>query len=194
MQCAWQGLIFKCLTKFLITIIFVVVISLFPKNCIQYPWLWNWLKVLIRKWFETYRFVHSLSEPRAWISKCIRFVEKKISCLSVNSFDFAREKCMSASARVQFFQRKIERITRLTRHVLLYSRICFLYEEQHRDKCWWMNLRQRLQPEIFREILCITAITRISHITIKHFALEWICIISNNFVGRCTFCVLKWVP
>ena len=61
--------------------------------------------------------------------------------------------CTSASARVQFFQRKIERINRPTRHVLLESRICFLYEQQHHAKCWWIsNLRQIFQPEILPEI------------------------------------------
>ena len=40
-----------------------------------------------------------------------------MSCWCVNSFDFSREKCTSASARVQFSQRKIERINTPTRHV-----------------------------------------------------------------------------
>ena len=48
----------------------------------------------------------------------------------------AREKlheCLSASA---VFQGEIERISRATRHVLFQSRICFLYEQQHREKFW----------------------------------------------------------
>ena len=49
---------------------------------------------------------------------------------------FARKICTSASARVQFFQRKIERINTVARHVLLKSRICFLHKQQNREKYW----------------------------------------------------------
>ena len=58
---------------------------------------------------------------------------------------FCAEKCMNASVRVQFFQRKIETINITASHVLLWSRICFLYEQQHRDNCWWItNSKQKL--------------------------------------------------
>ena len=49
---------------------------------------------------------------------------------------FRGKNCTSFSARVQFFERKIERINRPTRAVLLQSRNCFIYEQQHREKCW----------------------------------------------------------
>ena len=48
-----------------------------------------------------------------------QFLSKTCLVDLVNSFDFSMENYTSASARVKFFQRKIERITRATRYVLL---------------------------------------------------------------------------
>ena len=62
-------------------------------------------------------------------------------------------KCTNASARVQFYTAKIERINKPTRYVLLWSGISFLYQQQHHEKCWWItNLSHKLQPEILPEI------------------------------------------
>ena len=55
--------------------------------------------------------------------------------------------------QAQFFQCKIERINRPTRHVLLLSCMCFLYGQKHHENCWWItNLRQIFQLEILPEI------------------------------------------
>ena len=84
-------------------------------------------------------FVHHFTND---VLKCIfenenRYILIRISLNGgpncVEKHVLRRKNCTSTSARVQFFQYKIERINRPTRHILLQSRICFLYEQQQHE-------------------------------------------------------------
>ena len=89
-----------------------------------------------KSWQRNFRY-HFRLEFVSWISysstfftmlllvwKADAWLKQNMSCWSVNSFDFLLENCTRAEALVQFFQRKIERINRPTRHVLL--QICHI--------------------------------------------------------------------
>ena len=90
---------------------------------------WNWKHNMYRTTVQTKKWNITFLYDWEELEWCFAVKHVFLPCQFVR---FSRGKnCMSVSARVQFFQRKIERINNtVARHVLLISRICFLHKQK----------------------------------------------------------------